>query len=167
MKKIVIGVIGIGLVYLSGCASTVDSLSNNSSGDVIRGTKMSAGVDVSGGVPVPSVNMVMGSLARKGKADRAVITVDNQATNIVSENYNLESEYDTSGKKQLLKSEKRTTNKELSEKRILVEQNSGMNFGVVSGNLFTNGGSTKILIGDVNNNEGTVVTPILTPSSTK
>lgn len=153
MKRVVISIIGVGLIYLSGCASTVDSLSNNSSSDVVRGTKMNVGVDVSSGVPVPSVNMMMGSFARKGKADRSVITMDNQATNIVSENYNLESEYDTSGKKQLLKSEKRTTNKELSEKGIQVEQDSGMNFGIVSGNLFTNGGSTKISIGNVNNNE--------------
>lgn len=167
MKKVVIAIVGIGLVYLSGCASTIDSLSNNSSSDAIRGTKMSIGVDVVGNVPIPSANLTMGSLARKGKADRTVMTIDNQATNIVAENYNVDAEYDTSGKKQLLTKEMRTSTKELGEKSINVEQNGGMNFGIVAGNLFTNGGSTKISIGNVNNNGNTIVTPIPTHTPAK
>lgn len=165
MKQMIISIVGIGLISFVGCASTIDSLSNNSSGDAIRGTKMSAGVDVMSGVPVPSVSMMMGSLARKGKADRSVITVDNQATNIVSENYNIDSKYDTSGKKQLLEEEKRTSTKELGEKSISVDQNSGMNFGIVTGNLFANGGTTRIMIG--NNNGNSIITPIPTPVPVK
>lgn len=168
MKKIVIGIIGIGLIYLSGCASTVDSLSNNSSGVAIRGTKMSIGVDATGSVPAPSASLIMGSLARKGKADRMIVTIDNQATNIVSEDYNIDSSYDTSNeKRQLLSKETRTSTKELGEKGINIEQNCGLNFGIVSGNLFTNGGSTKIAIGNGNNNGSQTITPTPTPSSTK
>ena len=85
----------LGLLYGCGSAgSVIDSLSNNSSGDMVRGVKLQAGTDMSGGSPVPSVTFTMGSLARKGKADRTVMVIDNNTTDIVSENYNVEADYE-------------------------------------------------------------------------
>src|SRR3989338_6142328 len=92
--------------------SVIDSLSNNSSGDMVRGVKLQTGVDMTSGSPVPSVTFTMGSLARKGKADRTVILIDNNTTDIVSENYQVDSIYEntnlnTQYPRQLLKSEVR------------------------------------------------------------
>lgn len=165
---------------LHGCASSIDALSNNTSGDMIRGVKLQAGFDISSGEPVPSVNFTMGSLARKGKGDRMVMVIDNNATDIVCENYNVEadnvcvgtgnvtsttekngtettnitSNANTESKKprQILIKEKRTANVQQFEEGIFVHQGSGFGMGVTAGNFASMGGTTIISIGKVGTN---------------
>lgn len=165
---------------LCGCASTVDSLSNNTSGDMIRGVKLQAGVDMSSGEPVPSVNFSMGSLSRKGKGDRMVMVIDNNTTDIVSENYNVEADNvcvgvgkvttttyqnatettkvqsdmttQSSKPRQILIKEKRMATDKQLEEGIIVHQDSSFGMGVTAGNLMSLGGTTIISIGKVGAN---------------
>ncbi|MFQ5965098.1 MAG: hypothetical protein ACE5KZ_12545 [Candidatus Scalinduaceae bacterium] len=145
----------IGLLY--GCASTIDALSNNTSGDMLRGVKLQAGVDASSGNPVPSVSFKMGSIARKGKSDRTVVLIDNNTTDIVSENYDITVDYEnvgtnTSKPRQLLKKEKRESKGKQFEEGIFVYQKSSFGMGVTAGNLFSAGGGTMVSIGKVGQN---------------
>lgn len=145
---------------LCGCASSIDSLSNNTSGDMLRGVKLQAGVDASSGNPVPSVNFSMGSLARKGKADRMVMVIDNNTTDIVSENYDVDIEYENVGTssgnpRQLIKKEVRNHGTGTAghyEEGIFVHQTSSFGMGVTAGNLLSAGGGTMIAIGKVGTN---------------
>lgn len=138
-----------------GCGTTgsvIDSLSNNSSGDTVRGVKLQTGVDMTSGGPVPSVTFTMGSLARKGKADRAVIVIDNNATDIVSENYHVDTTYENVGKdtehpRQLLTKEIRKPVDKQLEEGIYVEQDNSFSISLTSGNPLNLGGKTKISIG--------------------
>lgn len=150
-------VVIIGGLY--GCASTIDSLSNNTSSDAIRGVKLQAGVDASSGNPVPSVTFTMGSLARKGKGDRTVVVIDNNTTDIVSESYEVNIEYDNirnedrnKPPRQFIKTEKRTPIKDQFGEGIFVNQTSTFGMGVTAGNLFSTGGGTMISIGRVGDN---------------
>lgn len=132
--------------------SVIDSLSNNTSGDVVRGVKLQTGVDMTSGSPVPSVIFTMGSLARKGKADRAVIVIDNNTTDIVSENYQVDSIYEntnlnTQHPRQLLKSEVRKPAQNQFDGGIKVEHENTLNISFTSGNPLNLGGETKISIG--------------------
>lgn len=150
----------LGLLY--GCASHIDALSNNTSGDMIRGVKLQAGVDASSGTPVPSVTFTMGSLARKGKDDRTVIIIDNNTTDIVSESYDIDVEYVTTDQsikdgRQLLKTEKRHSDGGQFVEGIFVHQTSAFGMGVTGGNLFSAGGQTVISIGKVGTNTPTAV----------
>jgi hypothetical protein len=147
---------------LCGCASHIDALSNNTSGDMIRGVKLQAGVDASSGTPVPSVTFTMGSLARKGKDDRTVIIIDNNTTDIVSESYDIDVEYVTTDQsikdgRQLLKTEKRHSDGDQFVEGIFVHQTSAFGMGVTGGNLFSAGGQTVISIGKVGTNTPTAV----------
>ena len=147
---------------LCGCASTIDSLSNNTSSDMIRGVKLQAGVDASSGTPVPSVTFTMGSLARKGKGDRTVVVIDNNTTDIVSESYDIDVEYITTDQsikdgRQLLKTEKRHSDGDQFVEGIFVHQTSAFGMGVTGGNLFSAGGQTVISIGKVGTNTPTAV----------
>lgn len=146
-----------------GCGSTVetviDSLSNNTSGDMVRGVKLQTGVDMSSGSPVPSVSFTMGSLARKGKDDRTVMVIDNNTTDIVSESYNVHAVYHDVGtstivdkkkyQKQLLKHELRHARKEQFDEGIFVHQTNSFGIGVTAGSLINAGGSTMIAIGKI------------------
>lgn len=142
---------------LHGCASTIDSLSNNTSSDMIRGVKLQAGVEASSGTPVPSVTFTMGSLARKGKGDRTVVVIDNNTTDIVSENYDVDIEYENVGTssgnpRQLIKKEVRNHGTGTAghyEEGIFVHQTSSFGMGVTAGNLMSAGGETMIAIGKV------------------
>lgn len=141
----------LGAVYGCGSAgSVIDSLSNNTSGDMVRGVKLQAGTDMSGGSPVPSVTFTMGSLARKGKCDRTVMVIDNNTTDIVSESYNVDAEYenvdtDTNAPRQFLKKEKRqAVNNQLND-GIVVHQTNNFSTGINS--PFNLGGNTDISIG--------------------
>lgn len=148
----------LGLLYGCGSAgSVIDSLSNNTSGDMVRGVKLQAGVDMSAGSPVPSVTFTMGSLARKGKDDRTVIVIDNTTTDIVSESYDVDIEYEnietnTKYPRQLIKTEKRKSNDHQFNEGIFVHHNSAFGMGVTAGNLFNAGGQTIISIGRVGSN---------------
>ncbi|MBT3354188.1 MAG: hypothetical protein HN402_04670 [Candidatus Scalindua sp.] len=159
----IVGLILVGLVGgLYGCASTIDSLSNNTSGDMIRGVKLQAGVDPSSGTPVPNVSFTMGSLARKGKSDRTVILIDNNTTDIVSESYDVEIEYenvrtDTNKPRQLIKKEFRTSDPAQFNEGIFVYQKSSFGMGVTAGNLFSTGGGTIVSIGKVGTSTATAV----------
>lgn len=142
----------LGAVYGCGSAgSVIDSLSNNTSGDMVRGVKLQAGTDMSGGSPVPSVTFTMGSLARKGKADRTVMVIDNNTTDIVSESYNVEAEYENVNTntnnvpRQFLKKEKRQAVSNQLNDGIVVHQTSNFSTGINS--PFNLGGSTSISIG--------------------
>lgn len=141
---------------LHGCASTIDSLSNNTSSDMIRGVKLKAGVDVESGTPVPNVSFTMGSLARKGKSDRVVVLIDNNATDIVADSYNVYIEYENVGTntdkpRQLIHREIRTAGSGTSylSEGIMVHQTSTFGMGVTSGNLFSAGGGTTISMGTI------------------
>jgi hypothetical protein len=144
----------LGLLYGCGTAgSVIDSLSNNTSGDVIRGVKLQTGVDMTSGSPVPSVTFTMGSLARKGKADRVVIVIDNNATDIVSENYHVDTTYENVGAntehpRQLLTKEIRQPVDKQLEGGISVEQDNSFSISLTSGNPLNLGGKTKISIGN-------------------
>ena len=152
-----VGLILVGLIGgLLGCASTIDSLSNNTSGDMIRGVKLQAGVDVSSGTPVPAVTFTMGSLARKGKSDRTVVLIDNNTTDIVSENYDVEIDYENVGTgtsnykpRQLIRREVRESADDQFNGGIFVYQKSSFGMGVTAGNLMSSGGGTIISIGSV------------------
>lgn len=141
----------LGAVYgCSSAGSVIDSLSNNTSGDMVRGVKLQAGTDMSGGSPVPSVTFTMGSLARKGKCDRTVMVIDNNTTDIVSESYNVDAEYetvdtDTNAPRQFLKKEKRNAVNNQLEGGIVVHQTNSFSTGINS--PFNLGGSTTISIG--------------------
>jgi len=148
-----VGLLGV----LYGCASSIDALSNNSSGAMIRGVKLNAGFDAMSGQPVPSVSFTMGSLARKGKDDRTVVLIDNNTTDIVSESYDIYNDYEHAGTntkepRQLLKKERRLSKKEQFDEGIVVHQTSGFGMGVSVGNLFNGGGETRISIGKVGTN---------------
>lgn len=150
-----------------GCGSTVetviDSLSNNTSGDMVRGVKLQTGVDMSSGSPVPSVCFTMGSLARKGKCDRTVMVIDNNTTDIVSESYNVHTVYQAVGtctlaanntkqtryQKQFIKSELRHAKKEQFDEGIFVHQTNSFGMGVTAGSIINAGGSTMIAIGRI------------------
>lgn len=149
-----------GLLY--GCASTIDSLSNNTSGDMIRGVKLQAGVDASSGNPVPSVSFKMGSIARKGKDDRTIMLIDNNTTNIVSESYDVITEYENkelgnNKVRQLLKNEERKSKTEQFEEGIFVYQKGNFNMPITSGTLFNMGGSSVLSIGKVGTNAADAV----------
>lgn len=142
---------------MSGCASTIDSLSNNTSSDMVRGVKLQAGVDASSGTPVPSVTFTMGSLARKGKGDRTVVVIDNNTTDIVNESYHVDITYgtvttDTKDPRQLITKEVRTPVTGQLDEGIFVNQTSQFGMGVTAGNLFSAGGGTMISIGKVGTN---------------
>lgn len=127
MKYCVILFLTVIVGALYGCASTIDSLSNNTSGDMIRGVKLQAGVDATSGNPVPSVSFKMGSIARKGKDDRTIMLIDNNTTNIVSESYDIVAEYENKELgnnkfRQLLVKENRTSKPEQFEEGIFVYQ---------------------------------------------
>lgn len=150
----------MGGVY--GCASTIDALSNNTSGDMVRGVKLQAGIDASSGSPVPTVNFTMGSLARKGKDDRTVMVIDNNTTNIVSESYDLEANYASVGTdpgkvRQILIKEERTSSENQLDEGIVVSQDSNFSIGITSGNPFNFGGKTYISIGKVGSNTPVVI----------
>lgn len=162
MRYCVFLLLGGLLSVVYGCGSTVetviDSLSNNTSGDMIRGVKLQAGVDMSSGSPVPSVSFTMGSLARKGKDDRTVMVIDNNTTDIVSESYNVHAVYHDVGtstivdkkyQKQLLKHELRHARKEQFDEGIFVHQTNSFDRGVTAGSLINAGGSTMIAIGKI------------------
>lgn len=162
MKYCAFIILGVLLGLLYGCASHIDALSNNTSGDMIRGVKLQAGVDASSGTPVPSVTFTMGSLARKGKDDRTVIIIDNNTTDIVSESYDIDVEYVTTDQsikdgRQLLKTEKRHSDGDQFVEGIFVHQTSAFGMGVTGGNLFSAGGQTVISIGKVGTNTPTAV----------
>ena len=150
---ILIGLMGL----LYGCASSIDALSNNTSGDMVRGVKLNAGIDASSGNPVPSVSFTMGSLARKGKGDRTVVVIDNNTTDIVAEDYDIKVDYENVGTntrnpRQLIKHEERTSKDKQFEEGIFVNQTSGFGMGVTAGNLFSTKGGTMIAIGKVGTN---------------
>lgn len=156
MKVGMIFVVGCVMISMIGCASTVDSLSNNTSSGAVRGVKLGAGVDAVTGNPAPNVSLVWGSVARQGKSDRTVITMNGEGTNIVSEDYNVSLQYgtptsNTKNPRQFLSDELRVT--EENDKPISVRQESNWGFGIVGGDLFSMGGETEIRIGG--NHEGT------------
>ncbi len=162
MKYYVILILAVIVGALYGCASTIDSLSNNTSGDMIRGVKLQAGVDASSGNPVPSVSFKMGSIARKGKDDRTIMLIDNNTTDIVSESYDIITEYenkvlDNNKVRQLLHKEERTSKPEQFEEGIFVYQKGNFNMPITSGTLFNMGGSTILSIGKVGTNTASAV----------
>lgn len=143
-----------------GCShapTIIDSLSNNTSGDMVRGVNLQAGVDIKAGNPVPSVSFTMGSLARKGKGDRTVIVIDNNTTDIVSESYSIDVDYVNTEQsikdgRQLLAKERRTASAGQFDEGIFVHQTSDFGMGVTAGNLLSAGGHTLISIGKVGTN---------------
>lgn len=139
-----------------GCASTIDSLSNNTSSDTVRGVKFQAGIDSTSGNPVPSATFTMGSLARKGKGDRTVVVIDNNTTDIVSENYGVDIDYENAGAsdkpRQFIKKEVRTPATNQLEEGIFIHQDSGFGMGITAGNLISASGTTIISIGKVSAN---------------
>ncbi len=150
----------IGALY--GCSSTIDSLSNNTSGDMLRGVKLQAGVDATSGTPVPTVSFRMGSMARKGKGDRIVILIDNNTTDIISESYDIDVEYINDSQsikdgRQLLVKEKRTSKQVQFDEGIFVYQKSSFGMGITAGNLFSAGGGTMVSIGKVGDNTAKAV----------
>jgi hypothetical protein len=157
MKYYVLIILASLIGALCGCSSTIDSLSNNTSGDMLRGVKLQAGVDATSGTPVPSVTFKMGSIARKGKDDRTVILIDNNTTDIISESYDIVVEYivdpqSIKNGRQLLKKETRTSKKNQFDEGIFVYQKSSFGMGVTAGNLFSAGGGTMVSIGKVGTN---------------
>lgn len=156
MKKImgIVVISTVGIIGIAGCASTIDSLSNNSSGVQMRGTKMTLGVNSISGTPAPSVDLIVGSLQRKGKGDRCVMTTDNTGATMVSEDYNIVNTYENivgdskKDPRQMLKSETRTANQKQFEAGITVDQSNKLSFGLTSGNLFSTGGDTRVTIGN-------------------
>lgn len=156
---ILTGLIGL----LHGCASTIDALSNNTSGDMIRGVKLQAGVDASSGNPVPSVSFKMGSIARKGKDDRTIMIIDNNTTNIVSESYDNWVEYQplsaSNGKKprQIIKSEIRKSKAGQFDEGIVVYQRGSFGMPISTGNLLNLGGKTYISIGKTGANTANII----------
>lgn len=162
MKYYVILILAVTAGLLYGCASTIDSLSNNTSGDMIRGVKLQAGVDASSGNPVPSVSFKMGSIARKGKDDRTIMLIDNNTTNIISESYDVDNKYKDiklgdKDVRQLLETEKRTSKKEQFDEGIFVYQKCNFNMPLTLGTLFNMGGYTVISIGKVGTNTANAV----------
>ena len=152
-----VGLILVGLIGgLLGCASTIDSLSNNTSGDVIRGFKLQAGVDSTSGNPVPSVSLKIGSFDRKGKADRVVMLMDNNTTDIVADNYDLNITYENFGTgtkvRQLIGSEKRTPTPTQVNGGIFVYQEGSIGMPVTTGSLFNTGGKVIISMGSIGTN---------------
>ncbi|MBC8549670.1 MAG: hypothetical protein H8D23_08455 [Candidatus Brocadiales bacterium] len=149
-----VGLILAGLVaVLCGCASTIDSFSNNTSGDMIRGFKLQGGVDTTSGNPVPSVSLKIGSFARKGKSDRMAMIMDNNTTNIVADNYDVGITYQNFGSgtnvRQLIQSETRTPTDAQVKEGIFVYQEGSIGMPITSGNLFNTGGKSIISIGSV------------------
>jgi hypothetical protein len=152
-----VGLILFGLIAtLYGCASTIDSLSNNTSGDMLRGFKLQAGVDSTSGNPVPSVSLKIGSFARKGKADRVVMIMDNNTTDIVADNYNLDITYENFGTgtkvRQLVETEKRVPTAAQVNGGIFVYQEGSIGMPITTGNLFNTGGKVIISMGSVGTN---------------
>ena len=149
-----VGLILLGLIAtLYGCASTIDSFSNNTSGDMIRGFKLQGGVDTTSGNPVPSVSLKIGSFARKGKADRMAMIMDNNTTNIVADNYDVGITYQNFGTgtnvRQLIQSETRTPTDAQVKEGIFVYQEGSIGMPITTGNLFNTGGKSIISIGSV------------------
>ncbi len=162
MQYYVLIILAVLISLLYGCASTIDALSNNTSGDMIRGVKLQAGVDATSGTPVPTVSFKMGSIARKGKDDKTVILIDNNTTNIVSESYDVETEYesivlDNKKVRQILRKELRQSKPEQFGEGIFVYQKGNFNMPITSGTLFNMGGSSIISIGTVGTNTAAAV----------
>lgn len=153
-----LALVGI-MAGMCGCASTIDSLSNNTSSDTVRGVKFQGGIDASSGSPVPSVTFTMGSVARKGKGDRTVVVIDNNTTDIVSENYqtntvyhNVDNKDSSKPPRQFIESESRTPVAQQLDEGILVNQTNSLGMGITAGNLFSHGGGTLISIGKIGTN---------------
>jgi hypothetical protein len=132
---------------------------------------MTLGVNPISGTPAPSVDLIVGSLQRKGKGDRCIMTTDNNSATMVSEDYNIISTYENiirdnkKDPRQMLKSETRTANQKQFETGMAVDQSNKMSFGLTSGSLLSTGGNTKIIIGNqnpipVNNNQVLQSSPI-------
>jgi len=123
----------MGLLY--GCATAIDAINNNTGGVMIRGVKFNAGSDVVAGQPAPSISFTMGSLALKGKGDRTVMLIDNNTTDILTENYDMWASYQnpntnnigtqTTKLRQLLDREIRKSNERQFDEGIFVHHTAG------------------------------------------
>lgn len=153
----------MGLLY--GCATAIDAINNNTGGVMIRGVKFNAGSDVVAGQPAPSVSFTMGSLAMKGKGDRTVMLIDNNTTDILTENYDTWDFYQnvntsltgtrTTKPRQLLDKEVRKSNEKQFEEGIFVHHTAGYGMSVYKRNFFNLGGDTIVSIGKVGTNTAT------------